>query len=58
MLPHERLAYSPIVGRPRLALPGDAKLAAQWPKYQPLRDWAFQANVATTSILDATVFTV
>ena len=38
--------------------PGDATLAAQWPKYQPLRDWAAHANVATTSILDATVFTV
>jgi peptidoglycan/xylan/chitin deacetylase (PgdA/CDA1 family) len=27
MLPNERLAYSPIVDRPKLALPGDAKLA-------------------------------
>jgi allantoinase len=27
MLPNERLAYSPIVGRPKLALPGGAKLA-------------------------------
>ncbi|CAB3780568.1 polysaccharide deacetylase family protein [Pararobbsia alpina] len=27
MLPNERLAYSPIVGRPKIALPGDAKLA-------------------------------
>jgi allantoinase len=27
MLPNERLAFSPIVGRPRLALPGGAKLA-------------------------------
>jgi allantoinase len=26
MLPHERLAYSPIDGRPRLALPGGARL--------------------------------
>ncbi len=38
--------------------PADAALVAQWPKYQPLRDWALQASVATTSILDATVFTV
>ncbi len=36
----------------------DAALADQWPKYQPLRDWATHASVATTSILDATVFTV
>ena len=27
MLPNERLAYSPIIGRPKLALPGNAKLA-------------------------------
>jgi peptidoglycan/xylan/chitin deacetylase (PgdA/CDA1 family) len=27
MLPNERLDYSPITGRPKLALPGDAKLA-------------------------------
>ncbi len=38
--------------------PSDADLAAQWPKYQPLRDWAAHAGMATTSILDATVFTV
>ncbi|HEY5147657.1 MAG TPA: hypothetical protein VII82_12875 [Polyangiaceae bacterium] len=40
------------------AAPSDAALAPQWPKYQPLRDWAQGVGVATTSILDATVFTV
>jgi hypothetical protein len=40
------------------AAPADAVLATQWPKYQPLRDWAQHAGVATSSILDATVFTV
>jgi hypothetical protein len=38
--------------------PSDPALAAQWPKYQVLRDWAKAAGVATASILDATVFTV
>ncbi|HEX4445862.1 MAG TPA: hypothetical protein VH044_03975 [Polyangiaceae bacterium] len=38
--------------------PADPTLAAQWPKYQPLRGWATQANVAPSAILDATVFTV
>jgi hypothetical protein len=38
--------------------PTDPTLAAQWPKYQPLRDWAAHAGVATSSILDAAVFTV
>jgi hypothetical protein len=40
------------------AAPGDPTLAAQWPKYQPLRDWAQNAAVAASAILDATVFTV
>jgi pimeloyl-ACP methyl ester carboxylesterase len=38
--------------------PSDATLAAQWPKYQPLRDWAGAAGVSVGTILDATVFTV
>jgi hypothetical protein len=38
--------------------PTDPALAAQWPKYQPLRDWAAGASFDTTTILDATVFTV
>jgi hypothetical protein len=38
--------------------PSDATLAAQWPKYKPLRDWAAAASVSVGSILDATVFTV
>jgi hypothetical protein len=39
--------------------PSDAALAAEWPKYQPLRDWAaLQTNVPVSSILNATVFTV
>jgi hypothetical protein len=33
-------------------------LTAQWPKYQPLRDWASSASFDLTTILDATVFTV
>jgi len=38
-------------------MPSDPALAPQWPKYQPLRDWA--AGLATPiSILNATVFTV
>jgi hypothetical protein len=36
----------------------DAALTAQWPKYQPLRDWASSASFDLTTILDATVFTV
>jgi len=38
--------------------PSDATLAAQWPKYQPLRDWATGASVSPSTILDAAVFTV
>jgi hypothetical protein len=39
--------------------PSDPALAAEWPKYQPLRDWvALQTNVSASSILNATVFTV
>ncbi len=38
--------------------PSDATLAAEWPKYQPFRDWAAGANVAVSSILTAAVFTV
>jgi len=38
--------------------PTDTSLAPQWPKYQPFRDWAAGANVALSSILTATVFTV
>ncbi len=37
--------------------PSDPTLAAQWPKYQPLRDWAAGPGAAVT-ILNATVFTV
>jgi hypothetical protein len=36
----------------------DAALNAQWPKYQPLRDWASGASFDLTTLLDATVFTV
>ncbi|MGH7271858.1 MAG: hypothetical protein ACREJ3_15620, partial [Polyangiaceae bacterium] len=39
-------------------MPSDAALAAEWPKYQPLRDWATGSGTATSSILNATVFTV
>src|SRR5581483_8195250 len=39
-------------------MPTDATLAAQWPKYQPLRDWATTAKFDTKTILNATVFTV
>jgi hypothetical protein len=38
--------------------PSDAVLAAEWPKYKPLRDWAATASVPVSSILNATVFTV
>jgi len=38
--------------------PTDMTLAAQWPKYQPLRDWASGATVDVSTILNATVFTV
>jgi hypothetical protein len=38
--------------------PSDPALAAQYPKYAPLRAWAQGQNLAATSILDATVFTV
>jgi hypothetical protein len=38
--------------------PADPQLAAAWPSYKPLRDWAQGAGVATSTILDATVFTV
>jgi hypothetical protein len=38
--------------------PSDTALAAQWPKYQPLRDWAAAAKFDTKTILNATVFTV
>jgi hypothetical protein len=38
--------------------PSDAALATQWPKYQPLRDWATGANVSVSTILNAAVFTV
>ncbi len=40
------------------AAPTDPALAPEWPKYQPLRDWATHAGVPASSILDATVFTV
>ncbi|HLK39215.1 MAG TPA: alpha/beta hydrolase [Polyangiaceae bacterium] len=40
------------------AAPSDAALAAQWPKYKPLRDWTAGQGVAVGTILDATVFTV
>jgi hypothetical protein len=40
------------------AAPSDMALAAQWPKYQPLRDWAGGAGVPVSTILNATVFTV
>jgi hypothetical protein len=40
------------------SMPSDATLAAQWPKYQPLRDWAAGAGIPVGSILNASVFTV
>jgi hypothetical protein len=39
-------------------MPSDPVLAQQWPKYQPLRDWAAGANVPVASIVTAAVFTV
>jgi hypothetical protein len=36
----------------------DAALMAEWPKYQPLRDWASAASFDLSTILTATVFTV
>lgn len=38
--------------------PMDAALSTAWPKYAPLRAWASATGLATSSILDATVFTV
>jgi hypothetical protein len=39
--------------------PSDPALASEWPKYQPLRDWAaLQTDISASSILNATVFTV
>jgi hypothetical protein len=38
--------------------PSDPTLAAAYPAYKPLRDFAAQKPIATTSIIDATVFTV
>jgi hypothetical protein len=40
------------------SMPGDPALAAEWPKYAPLRAWAGAQNMALSSILNATVFTV
>ena len=54
-----------IQGSPDLAAllapsaPSDPTLSAEWPKYQPLRDWAaLGTSVPVSSILNATVFTV
>lgn len=38
--------------------PADARLAAAWPKYQPLRDYLTQQTIAAADVLTATVFTV
>jgi hypothetical protein len=38
--------------------PTDTALAAQWPKYAPLRAYLQGKGLATTSVLNATVFTV
>jgi hypothetical protein len=47
--------FTALVGS---SMPTDPALAAQWPKYQPLRDWAAGAGVPVSSILTASVFTV
>ncbi len=39
------------------AMPADATLAAAWPKYQPLRDYAAAGKLALGDVAGATVFT-